>query len=141
MSDAEILSDRLAATEAAVLQIDERLDVEEAAGEPESPVEASLETRLAEIEGRLNECLATLQVMQNSTSSNVELEIARVEAEAEVEVARVEAEAAVAMVAAAAEPETEMEVEEIAPEPESESEAAPAKQREPNFLEKLLTLR
>ena len=138
--DSEILGERLAATEEAVLQLDERIDdIEET--ETEAPAEPILdhEGRIATLEERLNTCLATLSTLEARLTSQIQ------EAEQTAQIA--ETTAAVALNAAVedrqeAEPEPEEEIatEGIAEvEPEPEEAASPASQ--PKWWESFLTLR
>src|SRR5438132_6826415 len=76
--DAELLGARLAATEAAVLKIDERLDAMGQSGVGEDALSATREARTAALEERLTECLDQLKTLQNSI---LETEQAIVEAE------------------------------------------------------------
>lgn len=133
--DVEIVADRLAATEEAVLELDQRIDAaEETAPVAATPLEPLLdhEGRISALEERLNECLTRLNSLQSET------ETATAQAELATNLA-LEAEN-LALEAATTQPEpTEeipSEVEEIPSEPE---EAAPAKS--PKWWESLATLR
>lgn len=138
--DSEILGERLAATEEAVLQLDERID---AVGETETetPAEPILdhEGRIATLEERLNTCLATLSTLEARLTSQIQ------EAEQTAQIAEQTAEAALNVAEAdllAAEPEAAEEIatEGIAEvEPEPEEAANPASL--PKWWESFLTLR
>ena len=133
--DGEIIADRLAATEEAVLELDQRIDAaEDTPPVAATPLEPLLdhEGRIAALEERLNECLTKL--------SNFQSEIQTAEAQAEVATALALEAESLALEATTQEPEpTEeiaSEVEEIPSEPE---EDAPVKS--PKWWESLATLR
>ena len=135
--DGEILSDRLAATEDAVIKLDERLDEvedeaeeseEEASEEPASNDVAILITneRITALEESIAECRNELQTLRDRQTSTEIVAIAALTSEQET-----------------LEPEEtaleEPEVQEIAPEPENEAEED--RERSGNWLERFLTLR
>ena len=146
--DAEIIGDRLAAVEAAVLNEDERIDALESGEGVEAQVGAleAHNDRLAMLEEKLAECLAKLEAMETSKSSETEVVVALAEAEtARAEAETASAEAIVAMVEAEqaslmTEELPEETVEEIEPEPESES-AAVQERTSGNWFERLMALR
>jgi uncharacterized coiled-coil protein SlyX len=135
--DGEILSDRLAATEDAVIKLDERLDEvedeteeseEEASEEPASNDVAILITndRITALEESIAECRSELQMLRDRQSSTEAVAIAALASEQE----NLEPEETVL---------EEPEVQEIAPEPEPESEGD--RERSGTFWERFLTLR
>ena len=139
--DAEILSERLAATETAVLKLDERLDeVEE--GEQEEDRVAVLEARIISLEASHSECLTQLQTTQNSLAEAM----ARI-AEAQAQEAEAEADAAEALAEALTSEQETLEPEEttdeaiVELEPETESESAAVQEKSPSWWENLFALR
>jgi uncharacterized coiled-coil protein SlyX len=135
--DGEILSDRLAATEEAVIKLDERLDEvedeteeseEEASEEPASNDVAILITndRITALEESIAECRNELQMLRDRQTSTEAVAIAALASEQE----NLEPEETVL---------TEPEVQEIAPEPENEAEEG--RERSGTFWERFLTLR
>jgi len=145
--DAVILHERLAATEGALIKIDERLDAQ---GDTAAVIAAQSE-RIASLEENLSQCLERIEtLLTTQQNQSAEAETAR----AEAEVARAEAEAAEAEAAALAlalaaeaeamEPEPEAGiVEEVEPEPESDGDG-PASQQPPassKWWENILALR
>lgn len=133
--DAEILGDRLAAVEAAVLDLDGLVD--EVIEEDETPAEVSdvtqvrlaacetgiavLGERLNGIEEKLDGCLQKLETTETKAEAAESLAIAALETEQEP-----------------MEPEVEMEVEEVEPEGEEDQKVPETR---PNFWESFLTLR
>jgi uncharacterized coiled-coil DUF342 family protein len=133
--DGEILSDRLAAAEDAVIKLDERLDEvedeaeereEEVTEEPASNDVAILITneRITSLEESIAECRNELAALRERQSATETVAIAALTSEQEN-----------------LEPEEmlEPEVQEIAPEPESEAEEG--REKSGNWLERFLTLR
>ncbi len=136
--DAEILSDRLSATEDAVIKLDERLDEEE-----ETPADAPLEPlldhegRIATLEARLDECLNKLQTLEvTATTAIVEATVAQ-EAAADAEALALEAQ----FTEPEPEPEETLETEVQEVEPEPESDAGAQEKPKLKWWESMLTLR
>lgn len=138
--DAELLSDRIATVEKAVIRLDERVDSADLTERVDDHTEAHIahDERLTALEETLAGCIAHLERLQTQISTT-ETAIAEAEARvAEAEATEAVAEAIEAVVEAQTETEEVdgMAVEEIPSEPESE--AAPEKPKSPNWLERLL---
>jgi hypothetical protein len=135
--DGEILSDRLAATEAAVIALDEKVDEIEEETPADNPTEPLLdhEGRIATLEARLDECLTKLQTLEVTATTAIVEATAAQEAAISAEALALETQFSEPI---AEEEPLEAEVQEVEPEPESEG-GAPEKSTK--WWENLLTLR
>lgn len=144
--DAEVLNERLAVTEKALIKMDQRLDALPDSSEQTETLHAC-EERIAALEGMIAQCLENLQQLQQ-TNTETELQTAEAEAaiaEAEAQISQAEAMAALAEAAIAATPTEETVAEtglmEVEPEPSSENAAVPENKPSPKWWESFLALR